>query len=145
MGARHPAGKARGEAAIYEGDSFFTLGPLRRAGLLAVSAALAAATLLAARRVGRGRAPGWRALWALGLFWVFVWLSPQVYYLYYQAVIPGLPWQVVLRRPPGPLALLDLLAFRARGTLSDHGKGALGWALLAVALRPALRRPRCRR
>ncbi len=142
MGAR---GRSGNGGAMYEGDSFFTLGPAGRAGLLAVSAALAAATLLALRRLGRGRRPAARALWALGLFWGFVWLSPQVYYLYYQAIIPGLPWQAVIRAPPGPRAIGELLVFAARPTLSDHGKGALGWALLGLALGPWFRRRRSRR
>ena len=64
----------------------------------------------------------------------FVWLSPQVYYVYYLMIFDGLPWQIVVRTPPGPGALVRLLAFQDKASLSAHGQAALGWAMLAAAL-----------
>ena len=123
----------------YAGDSFLTLGTGGRVGLLLLSALLWAGML----------ALGWRLRGAIGafggvaLFWAFLWLSPQVYYLYYQAIFDGLPWQVVIAAPPDPARLLRLLTFTDAATLSAHGKGALGWSLIALApVRAAMRRLR---
>jgi hypothetical protein len=71
---------------MYEEDSFFTLGLLEAAGVLVVSALLALGLLVVARRLYRGGRTGRRLLWAAALFWVFLWLSPQVYYVYYQLI-----------------------------------------------------------
>lgn len=89
-------------------------------------------------RIG-GRARGLGA--ALARYYGFVWLSPRVYYRYDQAAIPGLPWQIVVRAPPGPGRPAALLTFSARPTLSDHGQGALGRGMVGAAL---LRRPKSR-
>ncbi|MEO1612232.1 MAG: hypothetical protein AAFU55_07745 [Pseudomonadota bacterium] len=78
---------------------------------------------------------------ALTLFWLFVWLSPQIYYLYYRFLIPDLPLQWVLKTPPDPLDIARLLIFQGRETLSDHGKALLGWGLVAAALIPSIRLP----
>lgn len=121
---------------VYAEDSFFTLSMASRVGLVCLSSAMAIATFWLARiafRLVDGVPPVKRLLARLGistgLFWAFVWLSPQVYYLYYQAIFVGLPWQFVVGYPPGLGALIDLLAFAAGETLSDHSKGALGWGL----------------
>lgn len=132
---------------IYAEDSFFTLDFWQRAGLLAVSLALAgfvAWGAYAAFRVAEARlAP--RLAMALGVFWGFAWLSPQVYYLYYQSVIPGLPWQMVIGWPPRPDEILRLIGFQAAPSLSDHSKGVMAWALLVWAAWPAFTRLRFRR
>ena len=111
----------------YAGDSFHTLGRAEQAGLVALSLALAAGmAALAWRLAGPIR--------AVVLFWLFVWLSPQVFYLYYQMIFDGLPWQIVVRGVPGPGRILRLLTFTVSGTLSDHGAGLLGWGLVGLAL-----------
>ena len=132
---------------MYAEDSFFTLTMAGRIGLMFLSTALTAAVFLVARVTLR-RARGLPAIKRLlagfgiatGLFWVFVWLSPQIYYLYYQMIFDGLPWQIVVGPPPGLGHLVGLLAFAETDTLSDHSKGVLGWALfgyaIAVMLRP---------
>ncbi|WGH77409.1 hypothetical protein [Jannaschia ovalis] len=98
--------------------------------MLAISALLWALALWLVARAPRG----WARLWAaLGAFWAFVWLSPQVYYLFYIAHFDGLPWQVVTGPPPAPGRLLRLLAFAQEASLSRHGQGVLGWSLLALA------------
>lgn len=111
----------------YAGDSFFTLTMGERAGLVVLSLTLWSGVVMLGRWL---RGP----IWAVVLFWGFVWLSPQVYYLYYQAIFDGLPWQIVVKAPPGPLDLLRLLAFRAADNLSAHGQGLLGWSLIGAAL-----------
>lgn len=113
---------------MYSEDSFFTLGWLKGAGLLVVTGALVWLIWKMAKRVCRGGLIR-RLVWALGLFWAFVWLSPQVYYAYYWLIFPDLPVQWVVGWPPGPEWIGRLLAFQGPSTLSAHGQGALGWAL----------------
>ena len=115
----------------FAGDSFFTLSIPGQLGLACLSLGLAAALLWAVSRL-RGRAV--RLAAALMLFSLFVWLSPQVYYLYYQAIFDGLPWQVVVKPPPGPGRILRLLTFTEQASLSGMSQGALGWAAVLVAV-----------
>ncbi|MEO0862868.1 MAG: hypothetical protein AAFY65_19920 [Pseudomonadota bacterium] len=116
---------------MYQEDSFFTLTAAQGAGLLALSFALWA---LAVWGIWRLQAPRLvRSLAALALFWLFVWLSPQVYYAYYQLIF-DVPAQWVIGRPPGPGALLRLLTFTQEASLSRHGQGLLGWSLIAMAV-----------
>ena len=126
---------------MYAEDSFFTLSLAGRVGLVALSTGLAAALFALARlsfRLVDGVPPVKRLLArfgiSTGLFWAFVWLSPQVYYLYYQVIFDGLPWQIVIHNPPSLGTLIDLLAFIADKALSDHAKGVLGWCLGLYAL-----------
>lgn len=138
--------------AMYEGDSFFTLGVAGQAGLAVLSAVMALALCLSAGVLARRFRQLWRGvLVAPGLFWIFLWLSPQVYYGYYLLIFDGLPLQIVIGwLPPNATTVLDLILFRERETLSAHGKGALFWAMLATAIvswqrarwRAAPRRPR---
>ncbi len=77
-----------------------------------------------------------RCLLALVLFWLFVWLSPQIYYWYYLLIFDGLPVQSVIGTPPTPFDLIRLIGFSDRHDLSHHGQGVLGWALVLTALWP---------
>ena len=117
---------------MYDGDSFWTLGLWGRVGLVALSAVLALGWLWAVRRAP-GRWPVRAAVWA-GAFCLFVWLSPQVYYLYYLTIFDGLPVQWVIRWPPDWLEPFRLLTLHAKSSLSDHGKALMGWLGLALVL-----------
>jgi hypothetical protein len=119
---------------MYQGDSLFTLGLLEAAGLLAVTGALVLGVLALARRICRG-GPGRRLVAAAGLFWGFLWLSPQVYYAYYQLIFEGLPVQIVIGWPPGAETVLRRLVFAGPATLAAHGQGVLGWVLVVGAVR----------
>ena len=119
---------------MYRDDSFFTLGLLEAAGLVVVTALLVLGVLALARRLCRG-GPWRRLVWAAGLFWVFLWLSPQVYYAYYQIIFHGLPVQIVIGWPPGAEAVLRRLVFAGPATLAAHGQGVLGWVLVVGAVR----------
>ena len=121
---------------LYQDDSFLTLGLLEAAGLLVVSALLALGMLVAARRLYRGCRLGRRLLWAAALFWVFLWLSPQVYYAYYQLIFHGLPVQIVIGWPPRAETVLRRLMFAGPATLAALGQGGLGWMLVVLAVRP---------
>ena len=103
----------------------FTLGLVEAAGVLVVSVLLVLGVLALARRVAA----------AAGLFWVFLWLSPQVYYAYCQIIFDGLPVQIVIGWPPGAETVLRRLAFAGPATLAAHGQGVLGWVLLVGAVR----------
>ena len=115
---------------MYQGDSFFTLSTGGQIGLAVLSVVLSIAMLLLLRRLVRGRSPIGRIAIAALLFFLFVWLSPQAYYTYYRMIIPGLPLQWVIHWPDvvEPFALL---IFSAGDSLSAHGRGILGWAMLA--------------
>lgn len=121
---------------MYDGDSFFTLTQWGRIGLLAVSVLFAAMTLaltrlMVLRKPILIRVPIW-----FFLFILFVWASPQGYYIYYRMIIDGLPAQSVLGPLPPPQDIIALLTFQYRASLSAHSVGILGWAMLVVALLP---------
>lgn len=134
---------------IYADDSFFTLAPAARAGLVLLSGLLGLGCILILRALA-ARLP--RALARAGaaglVFWAFLWLSPQVYYLYYLAIFDGLPVQWVISAPPGLHEVLDALVLAGPASLADHARAALGWALVVYAIAwpilPRLRRPRSR-
>jgi hypothetical protein len=69
---------------------------------------------------------------ALILFWVFVWVSPQIYYTYYRMIIPDLPLQWVIWPPASPVDALRMMVFSGPQNLSAHSQGILGWVLLVV-------------
>lgn len=125
---------------MYDQDSFFDLSLWERIGLLCISATLAVLFILAARVLLR-RLPVWaRIAGALAMLWIFVWVSPQVYYTYYRMIIPDLPLQWVIWPPPGLVEALQMLIFQGPQNLSAHSQGLLGWALIAAAIfkrRPA--------
>ena len=130
------AGLVGYQAGMYRDDSFFTLGIAEAAGLLALTAALAYCMLkLTLRMCRRGKL--WQRLaWAAGLFWGFLWVSPQIYYLFYQLIFQGLPVQLVIDWPPGAETVLRRLAFAGPATVAAHAQAVLGWAMLAAAVRP---------
>ncbi len=118
----------------YEGDSFFTLTGVQQVGLLGVTAVL---SLLMVAIVARaGRPLPW--LVAMGLsvlaFYLFVWLSPQIYYAYYRQIFDGLPRQWVVGLPPSPMVPLKMLTFSSQQNLSHHGQGLLGWLMILAPL-----------
>jgi hypothetical protein len=119
---------------LYAEDSFFTLGSGGRIGLVALSVLLAAGAIWLVWWASDGLKRVWRVLIGLAVFWAFVWLSPQVYYLYYIAIFDGLPWQNVVKTPPGPGDIARILSFTDRANLSAHGQGVLGWALMLAGL-----------
>ena len=67
-------------------------------------------------------------------FYLFVWLSPQIYYSYYLILFDGLPLQIVLQQPPSLTEILKLLSFSGQNTLSAHGKSILAYAMLIAAI-----------
>lgn len=123
---------------MYQQDSFFDLSPLGQLGLAGLSVLLAFVALWIVHLALRRRSAGVRVVGALGLFWIFVWVSPQVYYQYFHLLFDSLPRQWVIWPPEAPQTALRLLIFQGPQTLSAHGQGILGWCLIAV---PWLRWP----
>lgn len=117
---------------MYRQDSFFDLSAFGQVGLVVISAVLFLLTLLIAWTVLRSHGPVIRIGGAFVLFWGFVWMSPQVYYMYYWLIFPDLPLQWVIWPPPGPDKALRMLFFQYRQNLSAHFQGLLGWCVLAA-------------
>jgi hypothetical protein len=116
---------------MYDGDSFFTLSAIGQIGLAILSLSLCGGAVWGMTRLRMHWAL--RVLAAVLSFWAFVWLAPQIYYLYYLTIIDGLPLQWVIQHIPSPHHLLNLLIFHANDTLSAHSQGLLGWAMIAAA------------
>ncbi len=121
---------------LYAQDSLFTLNNPQIAGVLLIALAQSGLAIWATMRFGRGRRWPVRLALAILAFWLFEWLSPQVFYSYYRWIIPGLPAQWVIGMPPGPWAVAEIAAFRGPASLSAHGRGALAWLLIALSLWP---------
>lgn len=131
---------------MYTQDSFFTLSAAGQIGLGLLSVALAVALIWGCWRITRRMRRLLSLAVAVLVLWLFIWLSPQVYYGYYLLIFDGLPLQIVVQEPPSPLRLLRVLFFADRGTLSAHGQGILGWltilgACLKMPHRSELTRP----
>ena len=117
---------------MYSQDSFFDLTPLGQAGLAAVSGVLFLITVFAAWQLLRNRPLWMRPVGSLLLFYLFIWVSPQIYYQYFHLLFEFLPDQWVIFPPPSPVRAVEFLTFTGPQSLSGHGQGILGWALLLV-------------
>ncbi len=118
---------------MYAGDSFYGLSAAGQGGLIVVSTLLALAAVACVLALFRlSKSPGLRMIAALAVFRIFLWLSPQIYFFYYQIILDDLPWQSVIGRPPNHTVLIKLLLFRGPATLADHAKGVLGWTLFIL-------------
>lgn len=117
---------------MYQQDSFFDLSASGQVGLVMISIALGVLAVGATTALFRRHTAVIRIGGALFAFWLFVWASPQLYYLYYWTIFPDLPMQWVIWPPPGPLKALNMLGFQYLQNLSAHGQGILGWCMLAA-------------
>ncbi len=118
---------------MYAGDSFYGLSATGQGGLVVLSSLLALAAVacvLGLFRLSKSR--GLRMFAGLAVFCIFLWLSPQIYYFYYQIILDDLPWQIVIGGPPNPTALIKLLLLSGPATLAGHAKGVLGWTLFLL-------------
>lgn len=119
---------------MYAEDSFFTLGMGGRIALVGLTLILSLLCLWLIWYMTEGIGRVARVLIAVGVFYLFIWLSPQVYYMLYWVIGDGLPLQWVVQSPPNPLKLFQLMTFTDRTTLSDHGQGVLGWLMIVTGL-----------
>ena len=127
---------------MYDGDSFYTLTMADRVGLVLVSAVLVAGTVTLFLKISRPVGLALKILSAIAFFWLFEWLSPQFYYLYYLQIFDFLEFKNVIQAPPGPSDIFALLTFSDRANLSSHSRGVLGWALIALGFWTAMRSKR---
>ena len=125
----------------YPGDSFHTLGVGQAVGLVLLSAAMAAAVLLAARGAAGAamsylRDPiGSLAVlpMAVVLFLIWDFLAPQLYYGYYLLIFDGLPLQWVLHPDRVLTRLIAFLTPGGTGSLSQDTAALMLHALLLLA------------
>lgn len=119
---------------VYASDSFFTLGLPGQVGLAILSTVLAFGTVWLAWRFSRRLRWVTRALLGLGVYMVFAWASPQVFYTYYVMIFDGLPIQWVVKWPPEVAKAVAEFTFTGRVSLAAHGRGILGWLCVLVPL-----------
>ena len=118
---------------MYAGDTFYNLSAAGQGGLVILSALLALAAVSCVLALFRlSRSLGLRMIATLAVFWIFLWVSPQIYYFIYQIVFDDLPWQIVVGMPPMPKAVIDLLLFSGPATLAGHAQGVFGWLLFML-------------
>lgn len=120
---------------MFEGDDYLVLVVGGDAALAALSGVLVFAAV-ALVRVARRYVTLPAAVPALGLvsWWAFLWLTPQLYYLLYMALVDGLEFRWVIGWPPGPRRLVELLTFQAEASRADPGLGLLGWVMCLAAV-----------
>ena len=130
---------------MYDQDTFFELTKFAQAGLAALSVLLGLFFIYLANLIFKAMPRlGWSAGLALRLgiavtlLWLFLWLSPQVYYLYYQAIFDDLPWQIVVMAPPSITETGQVLFFQGKNSLAEHSKAILGWAIIIGAISDAV-------
>ncbi len=131
----------------YAGDSLYTLEPAARAGLIVLSGVLilslwwiaAAKSVLLHRLTAAWGIPAAMVVLAdllvsLVLLALAVGLSPQLYYAYYRAIIPGLPDQWVVRQWFDWQTMQRAAALPPDASLSEHLTGITFWVVMAMAL-----------
>ncbi len=132
----------------YSDDSFYTLDSQGRSGLVLLSAVLT--VVLFTLSVWKTRTiltsnvciqPFQRALLCafdlvstLVFLYLALYLVPQMYYLYYQRIIDGLPTQLVIGWPPSLYDFLKMSISRGPESLSYHLQGAIIRTLLVLTL-----------
>lgn len=114
----------------YEGDSFLTLTLIGQIGLTILSLTMGVILIELARRFSKFDNWVLRVTWAFFLFYLFVWLSPQIYYFYYYLIFESIPFQNVIKYPPSLGAQFSLLMFSNGADLSAHSKGVLIWLMI---------------
>jgi len=127
---------------MYDQDTFFQLSKLGQAGLTLLSFLLALILAHLSRVIFR-KIPGinlavdltLRLFTVIGIFWLFLWLSPQIYYIYYQFLIDSLPWQNIISTPPTARDLSCILLLQNTNSLAQHSKAVLGWFLILLAIK----------
>lgn len=142
-------------AAGYPGDSYWTLNWVGHTGVVTISLvgiamlflALAAKTrlVLGLARGGPGMIrASLDGLAGLLIFAVVFSVSPQVFYTFYQLIIPGLPSQLVVDTLIDTDRLTAIARLDPQGSLADHLAGITFWAILPFTLWLHLRHGRHR-
>lgn len=123
----------------YQGDSFWTLHPSGRAGVVAIALVGVVSTFTIIAIKSRAlRRFGWPTTVALSvdvlaglLIFGFVYsVGPQVFYTFYRIIIPDLPAQWVIDTAFDTTRVLKVARVNADGSMSDHLAGVTLWAIL---------------
>lgn len=122
---------------MYSEDTFFHLTTQERIGLVIISLILFAFTVGVFWKISSRFNLLVKVLCAIVFIWIFIWLSPQVYYLYYIQIFDDLPYQNVIQNPSSITEILKTITFFGNNNLSNHAKGIVFWAMIIVALGPS--------
>lgn len=135
----------------YPGDSLFTLSALQRVGLVLITSALGLLLFIACvvmsytlskffhKHIARWMIILCCTVLALLMCAIAIALVPQLHYLYYRMIIPGLPAQIV---PIGDLSVSKLwqyLVLPADANTSIHAKGVTVWVCVFASMLVALK------
>ena len=115
-------------------DSIHTITVIQQIGLGFISLTLLSMMIFLSLKLFRNKPMIVRIMVAIGLFYLFVWLSPQLYYAYYILIFEDLPIQLVIKAPPGIWPLVKILTLQNNTRLSDHSLAFLDWVLISLAL-----------
>ena len=118
---------------MYDNDSFYTLTAIQQVGLGTISLLLFSIVVYFCYKAINQKPLAIRIAIAGIIFYLFVWLSPQIYYTYYLMIFDGLPLQIVIKTMPTPQTLFRVLTFQENTSLSDHSKAIMGWILIIIA------------
>ena len=119
---------------MYGKDGFFALTPHRQVGLALLSVVLCVLMVGLTRTFTRGWPWVVRLMLTLVLLWVFIWLSPQVYYSLQSLLSDDVPARWVIGMPPPLGKTLRVITFTGPADLTHHGQGALGLLMLFSGL-----------
>ena len=126
---------------MYNGDTFFHLSVPGQIGLVALSLTLSISLIWFHLKLSSRFGTAVKVLLAVVLIWAFIWLSPQIYYLYYIQIIPGLGLQNVIADAPTVTEVISTITFTGKANLSEHSKGLLFWMMIVFGLLKRRRKP----
>ena len=132
---------------MYTNDSFYALTNPQQIGVVILSLSMFTILVWATRALTKNKGLALKIIIPLGLFYLFVWLAPQIYYTYYFLTFDNLGMQNVIKAPPNPIDIVKFLSFQDRATFSAHSKGLLGLTMIAISIAPilkSLRHPKAR-
>ncbi len=125
----------------YANDSLWTLGLGGRIGVVAISSfgLMAVFSVIAMKSNRLARLPQPAAIpldivAGLLVYCIAFWLSPQLFYSFYQLIFPDLPAQIVIKSPIDLDRLRDIIIPKHGGSLSDHLAGVGFWAVIPFTL-----------
>ncbi|MEJ6403641.1 hypothetical protein [Yoonia sp. 2307UL14-13] len=122
----------------YPKDSFWTLGPSGRAGVVAIATSgILAIFLMISAKTRALFSLGWPRMIALPIdiatgllmFGAIYSLSPQAFYAFYQLIIPDLPAQWVIDTAFDTGRIRHIVHIGPDGSMSDHLAGIGFWAV----------------
>jgi hypothetical protein len=119
---------------MYANGSIHTLTVIQQIGLSFISLTLLSMMIFLSLKLFKNKPMLVRIMVVIGFFYLFVWLSPQLYYAYYILIFEDLPIQLVIKAPPGVGPLVKILTLQNNTRLSDHSLAFLGWVLISLAL-----------